>query len=314
MKERVIINEVGLRDGLQNQPQHVSTADKARMAELLVAAGLRYLEPVSFVSPKAVPQMADAAELTRQLPQGEGLHYTALVPNLRGYQLARDNGYRTVALVLSTTDTFNQRNLNMTLAQAIDSCRSIIEAARADGIATRTYISGAFSCPYDGLTPVDVTLDLSRQMIDAGSEEIAIADTIGAGNPQQMKDIMAPLIQQYGAERFFVHLHDTRGLATAMAWAACDLGVRKFDASVGGLGGCPFAPRATGNVATEDLLFVLDRSHVATGIDLQSQDIVFVPRSSIAEANLWIDQHINKLLPFSRSLNYNLGGGAVFGR
>ena len=270
MKERVIINEVGLRDGLQNQPQHVSTADKARMAELLVAAGLRYLEPVSFVSPKAVPQMADAAELTRQLPQGEGLHYTALVPNLRGYQLARDNGYRTVALVLSTTDTFNQRNLNMTLAQAIDSCRSIIEAARADGIATRTYISGAFSCPYDGLTPVDVTLDLSRQMIDAGSEEIAIADTIGAGNPQQMKDIMAPLIQQYGAERFFVHLHDTRGLATAMAWAACDLGVRKFDASVGGLGGCPFAPGATGNVATEDLVYLFESVGLDTGIDLQA--------------------------------------------
>lgn len=270
MKERVIINEVGLRDGLQNQPQHVSTADKARMAELLVAAGLRYLEPVSFVSPKAVPQMADAAELTRQLPQGEGLHYTALVPNLRGYQMARDNGYRTVALVLSTTDTFNQRNLNMTLAQAIDSCRSIIEAARADGIATRTYISGAFSCPYDGLTPVDVTLDLSRQMIDAGSEEIAIADTIGAGNPQQMKDIMAPLIQQYGAERFFVHLHDTRGLATAMAWAACDLGVRKFDASVGGLGGCPFAPGATGNVATEDLVYLFESVGLDTGIDLQA--------------------------------------------
>ena len=276
MKERVIINEVGLRDGLQNQPQHVSTADKARMAELLVAAGLRHLEPVSFVSPKAVPQMADAAELTRQLPQGNELHYTALVPNLRGYQLARDNGYRTVALVLSTTDTFNQRNLNMSLAQAIDSCRAIIDAARADGIATRTYISGAFSCPYDGLTPVDVTLDLSRQMIDAGSEEIAIADTIGAGNPQQMKDIMAPLIQQYGAERFFVHLHDTRGLATAMAWAACDLGVRKFDASVGGLGGCPFAPGATGNVATEDLVYLFESVGLDTGIDLQALREVIV--------------------------------------
>ncbi|MCC1496191.1 hydroxymethylglutaryl-CoA lyase [Alcanivorax sp. 1008] len=270
MKEKIIINEVGLRDGLQNQPQHVTTEDKVRMAELLVGAGVRWLEPVSFVSPKAVPQMADAAQLTRQLPQGDGLHYTALVPNLRGYQLARDNGYRTVALVLSTTDSFNQRNLNMTLAQAIDSCRSIIQAAGADGIATRTYISGAFSCPYDGLTPVDVTLDLSRQMIDAGSEEIAIADTIGAGNPQQMKDIMAPLIQQYGAERFFVHLHDTRGLATAMAWAACDLGVRKFDASVGGLGGCPFAPGATGNVATEDLVYLFEAAGLDTGIDIQA--------------------------------------------
>ena len=270
MKDSVIINEVGLRDGLQNQPKHVSTDDKARMAELLVAAGLKYIEPVSFVSPKAVPQMADAAELTRRLPQGKDLHYTALVPNLRGYQLARDNGYRTVGLVLSTTDSFNQRNLNMSLAQAIDSCRSIIEAARADGVATRTYISGAFACPYDGTTPVDVTLDLTRQMIAAGSDEIAIADTIGAGHPQQMKDIMAPLIRDFGAERFYVHLHDTRGLAAAMAWAALDLGVRRFDASLGGLGGCPFAPGATGNVATEDLVYLLESCGLDTGIEIQA--------------------------------------------
>jgi hydroxymethylglutaryl-CoA lyase len=275
MKEKVIINEVGLRDGLQNQPRHVSTDDKARMAELLVAAGVRYLEPVSFVSPKAVPQMADAAALTARLPQRDDLHYTALIPNLRGYQMARDNGYRTVGLVLSTTDTFNQRNLNMTLAQAIDSCKTIIAAARADGIATRTYISGAFACPYDGTTPVDVTLDLSRQMIEAGSDEIAIADTIGAGHPQQMKDIMTPLIQQYGANPFFIHLHDTRGLASALAWTACDLGVRKFDASVGGLGGCPFAPGATGNVATEDLVYLFESVGLDTGIDIQAlRDVI----------------------------------------
>jgi hydroxymethylglutaryl-CoA lyase len=213
--------------------------------------------------------MADAAALTAQLPRDEGLHYTALVPNLKGYQLARDAGYTTVALVLSTTDTFNQRNLNMTLAQAIDSCRLIIEAARADGIATRTYISGAFACPYDGTTPVNVTLDLTRRMIEAGSDELAIADTIGAGHPQQMKDIMTPLIREYGAERFYVHLHDTRGLASALAWTACDLGIRRFDASVGGLGGCPFAPGATGNVATEDLVYLLEAVGLDTGIDIQ---------------------------------------------
>jgi hydroxymethylglutaryl-CoA lyase len=285
MKEKVIINEVGLRDGLQNQPKLVSTDDKARMAELLVAAGVRHLEPVSFVSPKAVPQMADAAELTARLPRRDDLHYTALIPNLRGYQLARDNGYRTVGLVLSTTDTFNQRNLNMTLAQAIDSCKAIIEAARTDGIATRTYISGAFACPYDGTTPVDVTLELTRQMIDAGSDEIAIADTIGAGHPQQMKDIMAPLVQQYGAERFFIHLHDTRGLASALAWTACDLGVRKFDASVGGLGGCPFAPGATGNVATEDLVYLFESVGLDTGIDIQAlREVIAVAERATARA------------------------------
>lgn len=269
MKEMAIINEVGLRDGLQNQPVTVDTDTKARMAQALVDAGLRYLEPVSFVSPKAVPQMADAAALTPLLPQGEALHYTALVPNLKGYQRARDTGYPTVALVLSTTDTFNQRNLNMSLEQAARSCEAILAAARQDGIATRTYISGAFACPYDGPVPVSLPQRLAERMFQAGSDEVAIADTIGAGNPRQMKDIMAPLIRDFGADRFYVHLHDTRGLAAAMAWAAVELGVRRFDASVGGLGGCPFAPGATGNVATEDLVYLLESCGLHTGIDIQ---------------------------------------------
>ncbi len=270
MKERAIVNEVGLRDGLQNQPITVGTEAKAAIARALVDAGMRYLEPVSFVSPKAIPQMADAAVLTPLLPSGENLYYTALVPNLKGYQLARDAGYPTVALVLSTTDTFNQRNLNMSLEQAAASCEAIIAAARADGVATRTYISGAFACPYDGPVPVSLPQRLTERLFQAGSDEVAIADTIGAGSPQQMKDIMAPLIRDFGADRFYVHLHDTRGLATAMAWAALDLGVRRFDASLGGLGGCPFAPGATGNVATEDLVYLLESCGLDTGIQIQT--------------------------------------------
>ncbi|ERP89349.1 hydroxymethylglutaryl-CoA lyase [Alcanivorax sp. P2S70] len=269
MSDQAIINEVGLRDGLQNQPVTVDTDTKAQLARLLVDAGMRCLEPVSFVSPKAIPQMADAAALTPLLPHDEGLHYTALVPNLKGYQLARDAGYPTVALVLSTTDTFNQRNLNMSLEQAAQSCEAIIAAAKEDGIATRTYIAGSFACPYDGPMPVTLPQKLAARMFAAGSDEVAIADTIGAGNPQQMKDIMAPLIREFGAEKFYVHLHDTRGLAAAMAWAAADLGVRRFDASVGGLGGCPFAPGATGNMATEDLVYLLESAGLKTGIDVE---------------------------------------------
>ena len=269
MSDQAIINEVGLRDGLQNQPVTVDTDTKAQLARLLVDAGMRYLEPVSFVSPKAIPQMADAAALTPLLPHDEGLHYTALVPNLKGYQLARDAGYPTVALVLSTTDTFNQRNLNMSLEQAAQSCEAIIAAAKEDGIATRTYIAGSFACPYDGPMPVTLPQKLAARMFAAGSDEVAIADTIGAGNPQQMKDIMAPLIREFGAEKFYVHLHDTRGLAAAIAWAAADLGVRRFDASVGGLGGCPFAPGATGNMATEDLVYLLESAGLKTGIDVE---------------------------------------------
>ena len=268
MSNSVIINEVGLRDGLQNQPVTVSTETKAQLAQLLVAAGVRYIEPVSFVSPKAIPQMADAAALTPLLPQRDDLHYTALVPNMKGYQLARDAGYRTVGLVLSTTDAFNQRNLRMSLEQATQSCEAIIAAAKYDGVATRSYVSGAFACPYDGPVPVSLPQQLSERLLAAGTDEVAIADTIGGGSPAQMKAIMAPLIRDFGAERFYVHLHDTRGLAAAMAWEAADLGVRKFDASVGGLGGCPFAPGATGNMATEDLVYLLESCGLRTGIDI----------------------------------------------
>lgn len=267
--DTVIINEVGLRDGLQNQPEQVTTADKARLARALVDAGIRHIEPVSFVHPKIVPRMADAAELTEQLPRGEDLHYTALVPNLKGYERARDAGYGTVALVLSTTDSFNQRNLKMSLEDAVDSCRDILWQANKDGLNTRTYISGAFACPYDGPVKPGTTLHLTHEMIEAGSREIAISDTIGGGNPKQMKEIMSPLIHSYGAEMFFVHLHDTRGLAAAMAWEAADLGVRRFDASIGGLGGCPFAPGATGNVATEDLVYMLEACGLKTGISIE---------------------------------------------
>lgn len=269
MREKVIINEVGLRDGLQNQPVIVATADKLRLFDALVRAGVRHIEPVSFVHPKAVPAMADAAELTALLPMADAsLHLTALIPNLKGYERARDSGYRTVALVLSTTDTFNQRNLNMSLAQATQSCIDILAAAQRDGVKTRTYVAGSFACPYDGTTPVATTLRIAGEMIAAGSDEVAIADTIGAGNPQQMKDIMTPLIREFGADRFFVHLHDTRGMAAALAWTACDLGVRRFDASIGGLGGCPFAPGATGNVATEDIVYMLEASGLDTGISV----------------------------------------------
>ncbi|MFP5383314.1 MAG: hydroxymethylglutaryl-CoA lyase, partial [Gammaproteobacteria bacterium] len=222
------------------------------------------------VHPKAVPAMADAAELTARLPLADpSLHLTALVPNLKGYERARDAGYRIIALVVATTDNFNRRNLNMSLAEAERSCTDIIAAARRDGLFTRTHISGAFACPYDGPVPVPVTQALTERMIAAGSDEIAIADTIGGGNPRQMQDILRPLIRAHGADRFFVHLHDTRGMAQALAWAACDLGIRKFDASVGGLGGCPFAPGATGNVATEDLVYMLEASGFDTGISVE---------------------------------------------
>ncbi len=272
MRESVIINEVGLRDGLQNQPVQVSTADKARLAQSLVDAGVRHFEPVSLAHPNAVPQMADAAQLALQLPgtaATDSLFYTAMVPNLKGYLRAKACGFKRVALLLSTTDSFNQRNLNMSRDNALQSCRDIIAQARQDGIATRAYVAGALACPYDGHIAPTQTITLAEQLFLAGADEVGIADTIGGGHPQQLQQVLEPLIRQHGSDPLIVHLHDTRGLALAMAWAACDLGIRRFDAAIAGLGGCPFAPGATGNVATEDLVYLFERSGLSTGISLE---------------------------------------------
>lgn len=280
MSEKIIINEVGLRDGLQNQANHVSTEGKLQLAEALLKAGLKHLEAVSFVHPKAVPQMADAVEVTAGLTQKDTIDYTALVPNLKGYERARENGYKKVALVLSTTDTFNLRNLKMTRDETEAVCRDVIKQARADGIAVRAYVSGALACPYDGVIPVETTIMLVERMLEAGAVEISIADTIGAGNPRQLEQILNPLVKTYGTAPFNLHLHDTRGQGLAMAWAGINCGIRNFDASIGGLGGCPFAPGASGNVATEDLVYMLEQAGFDTGMNWNA----LVEAVSVAES------------------------------
>ena len=269
MAEQVIINEVGLRDGLQNQPVTVATPDKFKLLRSLLDAGVRYFEPVSYAHPRAVPQMADASELAALLPHTSDTHYTAMVPNLRGYQRARADGFTTMALLLSTTDSFNQRNLNMSRDAALQSCQEILAAAKLEGVHCRAYLAGALACPYDGIVDTAETLALAQQLIDAGADEIGIADTIGAGHPRQLHQLIPPLLKQLGEQRLLLHLHDTRGLALSLAWTACELGVRRFDSAIGGLGGCPFAPGATGNVATEDLVYLLERAGLDTGISLE---------------------------------------------
>lgn len=309
MSETIVINEVGLRDGLQNQAITVGTVDKLRLLQALISAGVRHIEPVSYAHPRAVPQMADASALASLLPGQPDLHYTAMVPNLKGYQRARDDGFTTMALLLSTTDSFNQRNLNMSRDAALQSCVDILSAARSDGIRCRAYVAGALACPYDGAVDPGVTLSLAQQLIDAGADEIGIADTIGAGHPRQLHAIVPPLLKQLGDQRVLVHLHDTRGLALALAWAACDLGVRRFDAAIGGLGGCPFAPGATGNVASEDLVYLFERNGMTTGISLDGLRDCVELAASLTETNAggrifqWADsqQQRGKIVDWSRS-------------
>lgn len=268
MRETIHINEVGLRDGLQNQPRVLTTKQKLTLVAALSDAGVRSFEAASFVSPRAVPQMADAETLFAQLPEPARISYEALVPNMRGYARARSAGVRAISVVLGATDTFNRRNLNMSLDSTFQTCLEVIAAARHDGVRARAYISMATACPYEGATPPDVVFDLTARMFAGGADEVIIADSIGAGTPAQIEGLFRPLVRDHGANRLAAHFHDTRGMGLAMAWAAIGCGIRSFDASIGGLGGCPFAPGATGNLATEDLVFMLNQSDFETGIDV----------------------------------------------
>lgn len=268
-KEAIYITDVAPRDGLQNQAIHVGTAGKLRLIELLVEAGLTSIEATSFVSPKAVPQMADAAELVPQvLAKFPALRTSVLVPNLKGLERAQAAGAKEIAVVLSATETMNRRNINMGLEQATEVSEQTLAAARALGLRTRAYIAVAFDCPFEGETPLDEVLRLAARMHAAAADEIVIADTIGSASPAQVKERFAALRGVLPIERIAVHLHDTRGMAVANAWAALEAGVRRFDSSVGGIGGCPFAPGAAGNLATEDLVLMAECSGFSTGLSL----------------------------------------------
>jgi len=270
MTDRIYITDVAPRDGLQNQQLPVSTESKLALIGLLEAAGLRSVEATSFVSPKAVPQMADAGELVPAVAaRWPRLRTSVLVPNLKGLERAHAAGAREIAVVLSATETMNARNINMGLAQATEVSEQTLAAAQALGLRTRAYVAVAFDCPFEGETPLPEVLRLAARMHAAGAGEVVIADTIGSASPGQVKERFAALREVVPIDRLAVHLHDTRGMGAANAWAALEAGVRRFDASVGGIGGCPFAPGAAGNLATEDLVLLAERSGFATGVSLQ---------------------------------------------
>jgi len=263
----VIVNDVGPRDGLQNDPTSVTPQDRVRLIESLLAAGVRSIEAASFVSPKAVPKMAGADQVFAALDQ-EAATFSALIPNMKGYELAKNAGARNLAVVLSATETMNQKNINMGLDATVSVCKEIVGIARNEGITPRAYVSVAIECPYEGLVTEETIEELTAAMFVAGAEEVIIADTIGAANPAQVKSLFTRLVAEFGADKLSAHFHDTRALALANAWQALECGIRKFDSSIAGLGGCPFAPGAAGNLATEDLVYMLDQAGYETGIKL----------------------------------------------
>ena len=268
MGDVITVHEVGLRDGLQNQPRVVPTEGKLRLLDALLDAGLRSVEAASFVSPKAVPQMADAADVYARLPQDRGAGYEALVPNEKGYERAVEAGVTTVALVLAATDAFNRRNINMSLDEAIRVNEAVIRRAKADGIRARSYLSVVAACPYEGIVPPETVFDLAARMFDAGADELALGDSTAPAPRCRWPISSRPSPGATGLSASPATSTTRRAMGLTLTWVAIECGIRKFDSSIGGLGGCPFAPGATGNLATEDLVFMVTEAGFETGIDV----------------------------------------------
>lgn len=265
---RVTVVEVGPRDGLQNEKSVISTADKIRFIDLLSDAGFPIIEATSFVSPRAIPQLTDASEVMAGIVRRPGVRYTALVPNAKGMARALDAGMREVSVFTAASETFVEHNINMTIEGSIESFRPVMEMARQAGVRVRGYISTAFGCPYEGVVAPEAVKRVAGMLLEIGVAELSIGDTIGVATPNQVVEVTGALAPLAGIERLAMHFHDTRGTALANVLTALQLGVATFDSAAGGLGGCPYAPGASGNLATEDLLYLLTGLGVETGIDL----------------------------------------------
>jgi hydroxymethylglutaryl-CoA lyase len=285
---QVEILEVSPRDGLQNEQTILSTEDKVELVERAVRAGARRVEVTSFVNPSRVPQMADADDVMAALPRHHGVRYAGLVMNRRGLDRALAGGVDEIDVVVVATDTFCQRNQGMTTVEACDTAAALVEAAREAGVFSTVTVGASFGCPFEGEVPVDRLRQVVQRVVDAGPDEIALADTIGVAVPSDVKarvGVARELADPSLPVR--LHLHDTRHTGVANAVAAVESGVSTLDASIGGAGGCPFAPNATGNVATEDLVYLLDRMGISTGFDL----------GSVRETVGWLEERLGKRLP-----------------
>ncbi len=268
--ECVQIVEVGPRDGLQNEQGHLTTADKVAFVDRLTAAGLPVIEVGAFVSPRWVPQMADTTEVFRAINRRAGTRYTALVPNLVGLERARTADVSEVAIFGAASETFSRHNINQTIDESFVTFAQVCERARLWGILVRGYLSTCFGCPYEGRVPEARVADLAARMLDLGVFEVVLSDTIGVAHPGQVADVVGTVSRKVPLEHLALHFHDTRGTALANVLMALEMDIVTFDASAGGLGGCPYAPGATGNLATEDLVYMLNGLGIETGVDLDT--------------------------------------------
>ncbi len=281
---RVTISDVGPRDGLQNQSVTLAPGVRAELVDRLAAAGVPRIEAVSFVSPRAVPQMAGAEEVVAAIERREGVVYAGLAVNEKGYERLRESGLDEVHFAFAATEEFNRRNARASVDEGVADAERILERATADGIRATVTIGVAFGCPFEGAVDPGRVAELAARLARAGADEIAVADTIGVGVPRQVRDLVGR-VEQLGVP-VGIHLHNTRNTGLANAYAALEAGATVFDASVGGIGGCPFAPRATGNIATEDLVYLLHGEGVETGIDL----------GALIEVAQWLESQLGREL------------------
>lgn len=266
------IVEVGPRDGLQNEKSILSTDDKFKFISLLCDAGLRTIEVTSFVKAPAIPQMADAVELYTKVKNelgDRGVAFPCLVPNMKGYETAKSLGVKEIALFTATSDSFTQKNINATVNESFGRMKEVADAAKNDGIQVRGYVSTAFGCPYEGTMDVKKLISVTKRLFELGVYEVSVGDTIGVATPMQVRSYIRALKSEFPIGKIAMHLHDTRGMAPTNIYVSLEEGITTFDSSAGGLGGCPYAKGATGNVATEDVWYLLHSQGLETGIDIK---------------------------------------------
>jgi len=269
LPEYVKVVEVGPRDGLQNEEQLVAACDKIRLIEALAQTGLKHIEITSFVSPKWIPQLADGLEVAQTIKLPQDIVTSALVPNLIGYEKAKLAKLPEIAIFMSATEAHSQKNINKSIASALSTLAEVIERAKKNSKRVRCYLSVVFECPYEGPVAVKKVADISEKLISLGVDEIALSDTIGAATPKTVLNLINQLTEKINHRQLALHFHDTRGTALVNVLAGLEAGITTFDASIGGMGGCPYAPGAAGNLATEDLVYLLHSLGIATGVDLE---------------------------------------------
>jgi hydroxymethylglutaryl-CoA lyase len=285
--QRVAVYEVGPRDGLQNEPAPVPTDVKVELVNRLAAAGLPYVEVSSFVHPRWIPQLGDAEDVFARIERLPDVRYGALVPNLRGLERAREVGLRDVALFISSSEAHNKRNLNRSIDESFEDIEAVMAQLAGSGCWVRGYVSMVFGCPYEGDVPVDRVKNVIERLLALGVDQVSLGDTVGLASPASVSRVVGSLTDDLPAEKMALHFHDTRGTALANVIAGLDAGISIFDGAVGGLGGCPYAPGATGNVATEDLVQMLHSMGIETGIDLDA----------LVDAAAFIEAKLRKRLP-----------------